>query len=233
MRGFERASAHAEKELNVRSKWIMCILRDMDPDSAMEHYEAALKYRHMIVGLGLDSDSYKRPPSLFENVWSRARADGFFKLTAHCDDGAREDVHEHIREACCSMGGTGADRIDHGIDAANSPELLELIKQRDLGLTLCPCAYLRHGPAEPIFAKIKTLYHTGVKFMIGSDDPAYMDDNWQVHNMLWVQSRCGFDHEDMAKLARNAVDMCWASPEVKETILKEIDQVLRGYTDQV
>ncbi|EXJ80553.1 adenosine deaminase [Capronia coronata CBS 617.96] len=233
MTGFQQASERAEKELNVKSKWIMCILRDMSPESAMEHYEAALNYRDMIVGLGLDSESYKLPPSLFENVWSRARADGFFKLTAHCDDGAKEDVHDHIREACCSMGGTGADRIDHGINTADVPELIELVKSRNLGLTLCPCAYLRHQPAEPMYAKIRLLYDQGVKIMIGSDDPAYMDDNWQVNNMLLVQSRCGFSDHDMVKLAKNAVDMSWAPEPVKEAIVEEIDSVFQNRTTKL
>jgi adenosine deaminase len=229
MSGFKEAATKAEQELNVKAKWIMCILRDWSAESAMQHYEAALDYRDMIVGLGLDSDSYKLPPSLFEAVWSRARADGFFKLTAHCDDGAKEDVHEHIRETVCSMGGSGADRIDHGINAADKPELIEMIKRRGLGLTLCPCAYLRHQPAEPMYRKIALLYKAGVKCMIGSDDPAYMDDNWQVNNMLLVKAKCGFSNEDMTNLARNAVDMCWGPPELKKAIYQEIDQVWEKY----
>lgn len=230
MGGFKEAASKAEKELHVKSKWIMCILRDLSPESAMEHYEAALGYRDMIVGLGLDSESYKLPPSLFENVWSRARADGFFKLTAHCDDGAKDDVHDHIREAACSMGGSGADRIDHGINAADDPELIKLINERGLGLTLCPCAYLRHQPAEPMYRKIALLYKAGVKLMIGSDDPAYMDDNWQVNNMLLVKSKCGFSCEDMTKIAKNAVDMCWGPAELKTVISDEIDQVWEKYS---
>ncbi|KIW35454.1 adenosine deaminase [Cladophialophora immunda] len=230
MSGFKQASEKAEKVLNVKSTWIMCILRDLSPESAMEHYEAALDYRDMIVGLGLDSESYKLPPSLFENVWSRARADGFFKLTAHCDDGAKEDVGEHIREAVCCMGGSGADRIDHGTSAADDPELIEMIKQRGLGLTLCPCAYLRYYTSESTFGKISLLHEAGVKFMIGSDDPAYMDNSWQLSNMLLVKHKCGFSNEDMVQLVKNGVDMCWGPAELKTAILEEIDQVWHSYS---
>jgi adenosine deaminase len=147
MGGFGRASAAT----TVQVKWVLCFLRDMSPESAMQHYERALDHGDMIVGLGLDSESYKLPPSLFEAVWARARADNVFRLTAHCDDGAREDVHEHIREAACNMDGKGgADRIDHGIDAADRPELMELIQGSRLGADpLSPCAYLGHRPAGP------------------------------------------------------------------------------------
>ncbi|KIX99262.1 uncharacterized protein Z520_04838 [Fonsecaea multimorphosa CBS 102226] len=229
MSGFKEASKKAEKELGVMSAWIMCILRDESPESAMEHYEAALNYRDMIIALGLDSVSYKLPPLLFENVWSRARADGYFKLTAHCDSGAKEDIYQHIRETACQMGGYGADRIDHGFDAADDPALIEIIKERGLGLTLCPCAYLRHYPVEAVYSKIAMLYKEGVKFSIGSDDPAYMDDNWQVNNMLLAKHKCGLSDEDMVVVCKNAVDMCWSTMEVKKAILEEIDQVWEKY----
>lgn len=56
MGGFGQAQKIAERDLSVKSTWIMCILRDLSPESAMEHYLAALDYRHMIVGIGLDSN---------------------------------------------------------------------------------------------------------------------------------------------------------------------------------
>ena len=60
----------------------------------MEHYDTALKYRDMIVGIGLDSNEVDRPPSLFDEVFLRARNDGF-RLTAHCDVGKPYPL-EHI-----------------------------------------------------------------------------------------------------------------------------------------
>jgi len=72
------------------------MLRDLSPGEAMETYIAALPYRKMIAGIGLDSNEYDRPPILFEEVYLRARADGF-KLTCHCDV-TQKDTHEHIRQ---------------------------------------------------------------------------------------------------------------------------------------
>lgn len=74
----------------------MCFLRDLSPDEAMESYLEALPFRDMIVGIGLDSNEYDRPPILFERLYLRARADGF-KLTCHCDV-TQKDTYEHIRQ---------------------------------------------------------------------------------------------------------------------------------------
>ena len=82
----------------------------------------------MIIGVGLDSNEEQRPPVLFEEVFARARADGF-RLTAHCDVGKTYPL-EHIRQVASVIGHTGAERIDHGLNAVESPELMELIHEK-------------------------------------------------------------------------------------------------------
>jgi adenosine deaminase len=74
----------------------MCFLRDLSPEAAMDTYIKALPFKDMIVGIGLDSNEFDRPPLLFEDIFLRARADGF-KLTCHCDV-TQKDTHEHIRQ---------------------------------------------------------------------------------------------------------------------------------------
>lgn len=189
----------------------------------MEHYKAALPYRDMIIGIGLDSNEYDRPPSLFEEIFLLARKDGF-NITAHCDVN-QKDTHEHIRQVASTVAGTGAQRIDHGLDAAEKPELIRLIKERGTGMTVCPCAAMRHAAPGWIAWTIRTLYDAGIPISIASDDPAYMEDQWVLHAMLLVKGLCAFTDKDMTNLARNAVKISWAIPDVKKDILHEIDAV--------
>ncbi|KAJ9634987.1 hypothetical protein H2204_005942 [Knufia peltigerae] len=223
MEGFREAQKTAETRLNVKSAWIMCFLRDMSLDSAMEHYKAALPYRDIIVGVGLDSNEEDRPPVLFEEVFSLARRDGF-KLTMHCDVDSK-NTHEHIRQAASVVAGKGLDRIDHGMNAAEKQDLIELIQKRDLGMTICPWSYLRHTTYAELGPKIRTLYDAGIKICINSDDPAYMEDCWVLENLLLVKHLCGFNDKDIAVLAKNAINASWATPTVKNEILREIDEV--------
>jgi len=214
----------------VKSAWTMCFLRDLSPESAMEHYKAALPYRDMIIGIGLDSNELDRPPSLFEEVFSLARKDGF-NITAHCDVG-QKDTHDHIRQVASTVAGTGAQRIDHGLNAAERPELMALIKEKNVGMTICPCAYLRHQDPTFVGSTIRTLYDAGISICIASDDPAYMEDQWVLHGMLLAKKFCAFTDTDMAVLARNAVNISWAKSEVKEAILREIDSVVDRHYPQ-
>lgn len=193
----------------------------------MEHYKAALPYRDMIIGIGLDSNEYDRPPSLFEEVFTLARNDGF-NLTAHCDVG-QKDTHEHIRQVTSTVGGTGAQRIDHGLNAAEKQDLIDLIIANNVGMTICPWAYLRHQSHYDIGPRVRKLYDSGIPISIASDDPAYMEDCWVLHNMLLIKKLCSFTDKDIVVLAKNAINISWAEAELKSTILKEIDDVYNKY----
>ncbi|CAG8975120.1 hypothetical protein HYALB_00004418 [Hymenoscyphus albidus] len=224
MRGFKRAQDEAESRLKARtmikSQWIMCILRDLSPESAMAQYEAMLLYKSMVVGIGLDSDEFQQPPSLFQAVFKRARADGF-KLTTHCDFN-QKNTHEHILQVAKSLGGNGAERIDHGMNAADHPELMQIIREKGIGMTICPCAYIRHTSEYEVFPRIRKLFDAGIQVTIASDDSAYMEDNWIFHNLYLVREKCEFTNGDLISLQRNAVSICWTDRETKIAILDEL-----------
>jgi adenosine deaminase len=177
----------------------------------------------MIVGIGLDSNEDQRPPSLFEEIYLRARADGF-RLTAHCDAGKAYPI-EHVHQVVTSVGGTGAERVDHGLNATDSLELMALMREKGVGMTICPWSYIRHQPFDEVFKRIRTLFDAGIKIAIASDDPTFMEDTWIHENLLLVQRFCTFSDADMMRLAKNAVEMCWGSGEAKKIILDELEAI--------
>ena len=71
--GLRRAQQDAEALLGLRSQLIMCFLRDLTSESAMETLEQSLAYGDWIVGVGLDSDERGNPPVKFKEVFARAR----------------------------------------------------------------------------------------------------------------------------------------------------------------
>ena len=97
-------------------------------------------------------------------------------------------------------------------------------------MTRCPWSYLRYTTRSELGPKIRKLYDAGIKICINSDDPAYMEDCWILHNLLLVKHLCGFDDVDMTVLARNAVNISWAEPAIKEEILKDIYEVYDRFT---
>ncbi|KAF2225764.1 hypothetical protein BDZ85DRAFT_258046 [Elsinoe ampelina] len=229
MGGFRRAQVEAEGRLGVKSAWIMCFLRDESVESAREHYEAALEYRDMVVGIGLDSNEDQRPPLMFEEIFRRAREDGF-RLTAHCDVGKAYPV-ENCRQVICSLGKTGADRIDHGLNVVEDSELMEMLRKKEMGMTICPWSYIRHQPLDEVFQRIRQLFDAGILISIASDDPTFMEDTWILENLLVVMKFCNLTDQDLIRLTENAIRTCWASEAVKKEIMDELEDVKKECID--
>ncbi len=57
----------------------------MDENNAIEVFQAALPFKNLIVGVGLDSYEVGNPPSKFINVYKMAKSFGF-KLCAHAGE---------------------------------------------------------------------------------------------------------------------------------------------------
>ncbi|KAH8891534.1 Metallo-dependent hydrolase [Thozetella sp. PMI_491] len=232
LNGYLRAQSDSAKQNGVHSNWIFCFLRDEPVADGVAAYEVARPWaagsvpggKGLFHAVGLASNAYERPPMLFEEAFQRAKADGLH-VTMHCDFG-QKDTHSHVHEAIFSVcGGQGSERIDHGLDAEDQEALWQGLVDRGIGLTLCPHAYHRRTATEVLFPKIKRLWERGVKICINSDDPTYMHDVWVDGNMQKVYTYCGFGKAEMVQLAKNGVEMSWASEQIKQAICEELARV--------
>ncbi|KAH8645672.1 putative adenosine deaminase [Xylariales sp. PMI_506] len=233
--GYLRAKKEAAEKLDVHSNFIMCFIRDAPVEEGIAAYVAARPWARMEGGKGLfhavgvASNEYDRPPLLFEKGYEMAKRDGLH-VTMHCDvdqKDAVDHVHESIFTVC---GGAGADRIDHGLNAVDRPELIAGLRERGIPLTLCPHAYHRRQATEVLFPKIRKLYDEGVIICLNSDDPTYMHDVWIDGAMEKVYHYCNMTELDMIKIARNAFEICWAEEELKQRFLREFDELEAKYT---
>jgi adenine deaminase len=216
IRGLRRAQMDAETRLRVRSGLIMCFLRDFQAEYAMATLLESLPYREWILGVGLDSDERDNPPTKFAAVFARARQEGY-RLTAHCDVDQDNSV-EHIRQVLRDI---GVDRIDHGTNVLESEELTTELIERGIGLTSCPISnrWVSDGAKTDL---IKEALHRGVKVTINSDDPAYFG-GYVAENLALVMDEASLSRADMVQLQRNAIDIAWAPPGVKEEFRRQLE----------
>lgn len=232
--GYMRAQREGAEKYGVHSNWIMCFIRDHPVEEGIAAYEACRPWAKMEGGkglfhaVGLASNEYDRPPLLFEKAYGMAKRDGLH-VTMHCDVD-QKDAADHVHEAIFSVcGGAGAERIDHGLNAVDRPELIEGLKERGIPLTLCPHAYHRRQATEVLFPKIRKLFDEGVKFCINSDDPTYMHNVWVDGAMEKVYRYCEMSKTEMITIARYGVEMSWADEELKAKLFQELDEVAAKY----
>ncbi|WP_218013621.1 adenosine deaminase [Georgenia sp. 311] len=219
--GLRRAVLDARRDLGIHAELIMCFLRDFSAEHAMSTLMESLPYRDWILGVGLDSDERGNPPAKFAAVFARARQEGYL-LTMHCDID-QEGTHEHIRQVIEDI---RVDRIDHGSNAFEVPDLVAAIKERDLGLTCCPISngWVVDGVKE---TEIVGLLEQGVKVTLNSDDPAYFG-GYVAENYERLAEVAGLGREQLVQLARNSFEIAWLSGRERERYLAELDAYAAG-----
>jgi adenine deaminase len=206
--GYHSAVLEAREQFGTSASLIMCFLRDMDAESAMATLLEALPHKDKIIGVGLDSDERDNPPSKFAAVFAKARMEGFL-LTMHCDIDQKNSI-EHIRQALEDI---GVDRVDHGTNIVEDNRLLNLVRQKNIGLTCCPVS---NSVVTDDFKgeKIKNLLLDGVKVTLNSDDPAYFRA-YLNENIEFISRKMSLKRSDLVQLQKNAFEISWISPEEK------------------
>ncbi len=105
-----------------------------------------------------------QPIELFDTIYKKAHGKGL-KLKAHIGEfGTPGDMLEVIDKLQVTA-------IQHGIAAANSSVVMQLLADKQIQLNLCPTSNIMLSRV-PAMAKhpIRTLYDNGVKVTINSDD---------------------------------------------------------------
>jgi len=195
--GITRARQEARYETGITSHLIMSFLRHLPENSAMETLKNAMPYREYITGIGLDSSEKGHPPSGFRRVFDKARELGLMAF-AHAGE---EGPPEYVREAINLL---QVARIDHGNRSAEDPELLKLLKNRRIPLTMCPLSNLRLKVVNNLRDHpLKKFLDMGIMVTVNSDDPAYFGG--YIHeNYVAVAEALQLSRDDIRQLAVNS-----------------------------
>jgi adenosine deaminase len=204
IRGYRSGLDLAQRTLGISASLIMCILRDEPASYAMSTLMSALAFKDSILGIGLDSDERDNPPSKFAAVFQRASREGFL-LTAHADIDQPNTV-DHIRQLLFEL---QVDRIDHGTNILEAPDLVDHIIQRNIGLTCCP---ISNSVVTAGFKgkEILQLLRKGARVTINSDDPAYFR-GYVNENILKLAKETDVSRRELIQLQRNAFYVSWIS----------------------
>ncbi|WP_018170085.1 adenosine deaminase [Thioalkalivibrio sp. ALMg9] len=213
--GIHRALVDGERELGITSRLILCFLRHLSAEAAMETLETALPWREHIHAVGLDSAELGNPPEKFQAVFERARAEGF-PAVAHAGE---EGPPDYIWQALDLLKVT---RIDHGVQAEQDPDLMQRLAREQIPLTVCPLSNIKLCVFERLEQhNLKRLMNAGLCVTISSDDPAYFG-GYVGENFRATAAALQLDLDDLEKLARNAVDAAFLEASAKQRLHDEI-----------
>ncbi|MCP4963055.1 MAG: adenosine deaminase [Actinomycetia bacterium] len=202
----------------VRSQLIMCFQRDHPAAEAEALLEQADAHRDSIVGIGLDN--YETPgfPALFAATYELARRREY-RLTSHCDVNQPDSIR-HIR-ACIED--LGVERIDHGLNTATDPSLVDLVLERGIALTACPTFYHgQQGAAESRLDMYRSLLDAGTMISLNTDDPAQFGSGWLTNTISEAMAAARFSRSDLVRFMHNAIDSAWTDEHHRRDLTSEL-----------
>ena len=217
IKGLDHACRRAHAELGISAKLILCFLRHLSEDDALETLEAALPHRHHFIGVGLDSGERGNPPEKFARVFAKARAAGLH-VVAHAGE---EGPPEYIRAALDVL---GAERIDHGVRCTADPDLVARLARERTPLTVCPLSNVKLR-VFPTLAdhNLPALLDAGLCATINSDDPAYFGGYLNQNFVDTFDALPQLSARDAYTLARNSFEASFAPAGDKARWISALD----------
>jgi adenosine deaminase len=220
--GIHRALTQAEEEFGISSNIIMCFLRHLDEVDALRTLDTAAEFKHLIVGVGLDSSELGNPPEKFERAFELAREQGYH-LVAHAGE---EGPPEYIIQALNLL---KVERIDHGNTALQDAALLNRLVEEQIPLTVCPLSNLKLCVVENLEQHpLREMLDLGLCATINSDDPAYFG-GYMNANFIAVEYTLSLGRDRLVTLVRNSFDAAFIEDARRRVLLGELDSYLETH----
>ena len=199
----------------VKTNLILCMMRGMKREDNLKTIEVAFKYLGKgVCAIDLAGAEDKYPLNLYEDLFEVVKSKGI-PFTIHAgENGSYKEVLKAIN--------LGARRIGHGIHAIDSSDTIELIKNNNVLLEICPSSNVQtNSISEYRDNPIYKFYKMGVNVSINTDNVtvsnlSISDEYIKLYNTF------GLKEEDFIRINEMAIKGAFLSNEEKQNLLEEI-----------
>ncbi|MFD9604202.1 adenosine deaminase [Streptomyces sp. NBC_01224] len=226
MEAIEDARKAAEAELGVVLRWCFDIPGEAGLEAAEETTRLAVDLRPeglVSFGLGGPEVGVERPQ--FKPYFDRAIAEGLHSVPHAGETTGPQTVWDaltHLR----------AERIGHGTNSVQDPNLLAHLAEHRIPLEVCPTSNIATRAVADIEQHpVREMVQAGVLVTINSDDPPMFGTD--LNNEYGVAARLlGLDERGLAALAKNAVEASYLDAAGKRTLAAEIDTYTTNWLER-
>ena len=213
----EDARRRAESDFGLTMRWCFDIPGESGVPSADVTLDTALRLQpDGLVSFGLGGPEIGVPRQQFAPHFQQAIAAGLHSVPHAGESTGPETIWDSINHL-------GAERIGHGIAAAQDPALMAYLAEHGIALEVCPTSNVRTR-SVPSLAEhpLPALVAAGVPVTINSDDPPMFSTTLN-HEYEVAAELLDLDDQGIAELARASVRSSFADDATKAAIIAEID----------
>jgi adenosine deaminase len=200
------------RDYDQRANLIGIISRTYGPQAGQKELEALLSQREQIVALDLAGDEAKQPGELFIDHIRQAR-DAGWRMTVHAGE---SDGPHSIWQALSDL---GAERIGHGVAAAQDPALMAYMAERGIGVETNLTSNVQTSTVRSYAAHPARLFlEQGMRVTLNTDDPGISNIDLRYEYEVAAPA-AGLTPAQIRQAQRNALVVAFVSDAERQAIL--------------
>ena len=198
---------------NVKVNLILCMIRGMDYSYNKTVIELAMKYLGKgVVAVDLAGGEAANPFKDYEELFLECNKLGI-PYTIHSGEVTERDIKDVVLYT---------KRIGHGIKICDDPELINLIKENNILLEVCPNSNLdTHNATDYSHHPIKKLYDMGIKVSVNTDNRT-VSNICLTKEYEYLMHYLDFKIDDFYQMNLNAIQYAFIGESEKEYLRKKL-----------
>ncbi len=202
------------RDFGISANLIGIISRTYGPKVGMQELDALLTQKEAITAIDLAGDEIHFPGELFVAHFNKARDAGWHSSPHAGEAVGPESIWQAIREL-------GAERIGHGVAAAQDPVLMDYLAEHRIGVETSLTSNVQTSTV-PSYAEhpIKRFLQAGILDTLNTDDPGIsavtISDEY---NQAAVKA--GLTEEEIFQAQKNALEVAFLSQAEKEVLVRK------------
>jgi adenosine deaminase len=210
----------AARETGLGMRVLVAANRMKHPLDARTLARLAVRYADRgVVGFGLSNDERRGMARDFDRAFAIAREGGLLSAPHGGELAGPSSVRDCLDDL-------HANRIGHGVQAAQDPRLMKRLADRQVTCEVCPASNVALGVYEkPEDVPLRTLFEAGVPMALGADDPLLFGSRLAAQYEI-AREHHGFSDAELAELARQSIRASVAPEGVKAELLAGVDKWL-------
>ena len=210
---------------NIETNLILCLMRGMSDEENIKTLKTAQKYYNKgVCAIDLAGDEGHHPVEEYAQYFRKAKELGI-PYTIHSGEaGPASEVRKSID--------LGAQRIGHGIHAIEDEDTMQLAKEKNVLLEVCPTSNVQTNAVLSLSSHpIKEFFNKGIPISICQDNSTVSNTS-PTKECEVVQKAFGFTIKDFEKMYLDSIDKSFATPEQKNKVKAKYQKMMKSFNEK-